>query len=338
LLKKVVNIYRGEIIESSHCGHFAVVNAEGQILYQFGNPQTITYLRSSAKPLQAIPLVESGAAAHFKFASEEIAVITGSHNGEPKHIEAVLSILAKIGLTAENLQCGVHTPSYYAATNTSPKPGEEFSPLHHNCSGKHAGMLALCRFKNLPTENYLDPHHPVQEQICEAIANICDYPKEKISIGIDGCSAPVHAMPLYNMALGFARFVTPHSVPRDKAKVYSTIYQAMIAHPDMVAGEKRFDTELMTACQEKLAVKGGAEGLQCIGFLERGWGMAAKINDGSKRAVAPFSLEILKQLGVVTSSELEKLKPFYSEIIYNWTKKEVGVIRPEFEIEKPGGN
>jgi L-asparaginase II len=334
LFKRVVNVYRGDIIESSHCGHFAVVDADGKMLYQLGDPQMVTYLRSSAKPFQTIPLVESGAAAHFKFTSQEIAIISGSHNGQSQHIAVVNSILEKIGLSEADLKCGVHIPHYYTANKIKPKPDEEFSQLQHNCSGKHAGMLALCVFKNLPTENYLDPEHPVQKLITEAIGYICDYPVEKIGIGIDGCSAPVHALPIYNMALGFARFVTPHSVPRDKSKVYSTIYQAMLEHPDMVAGTGRYDYDLMVNCQEKLIAKSGAEGLHCIGLIERGWGIAAKISDGARRALYPFSLEILKQLGLVTSNELTKLKPYQREIIYNWNDKEVGYIKAEFEIER----
>ena len=332
--KSVVNIYRGGIVESAHYGHFAVVNAEGKILYKYGDPQTVTYLRSSAKPFQAIPLIESGAAHRFKLLSEEIAVIAGSHNGEPHHVAAVSSILEKIGLSEENLQCGIHLPHFYPANKIKPEPDAKFSQLQHNCSGKHAGMLALCVFKNLPVDNYLDPHHPVQELITEAIASVCDCPVEKITVGIDGCSAPVHAMPLYNMALGFARFVTPHSLPREKAKVYTTIYQAMMDYPEMVAGARRYDTDLMQICQEKLVAKGGAEGLHCVGFTERGWGMAAKISDGSRRAIYPFSMEILKQLGVVTSSELDQLKQYHNDKIYNWTNKEVGAIKAEFEIEK----
>jgi L-asparaginase II len=334
LAQRVVNVYRGGTIESIHYGHAVVVKSDGKIVYKIGDPETVTYLRSSAKPFQTIPLIESGAAYHFKFSPEEIAIISGSHNGEPQHTRVVAQILEKIGLGPEYLQCGAHIPHYYTAANITPAPGEEFLPIQHNCSGKHAGMLAICVFKNLPVENYLDPDHPVQKLITEAISYICDYPLEKIKIGVDGCSAPVHGLPIYNMALGFARFVTPPSVPRDKAKIYSTICQAMIDHPDMVAGAKRYDTDIMQICKEKLIAKGGAEGLHCVGFVERGWGMAAKIGDGARRAIFPFSLELLKQLGVVTSEELEKLQEYHHSIIYNWTNKEVGHIKAEFELQK----
>lgn len=331
---RVVNVFRGDVIESSHGGHCAVVDSAGKILYKIGDTQTVTYLRSSAKPFQTIPLVESGAAQHFKLTSEEIAIIAGSHNGEPRHVEVVNCILEKIGLNAEYLQCGVHIPHYYTANNIKPKPDEEFLPVQHNCSGKHAGMLALCVFKNLPLEDYLNPEHPVQELITDAIAYVCDYPRDKIGIGIDGCSAPVHAMPIYNMALGFAHFVTPHAVPREKAKIYTTITQAMIDHPDMVAGTGRYDYDLMVNCAENMVAKSGAEGLHCMGLSERGWGIAAKIGDGARRALYPFSVEILRQLGVVTAGELEKIKKYHIEKIYNWTDKEVGYIKPDFEIER----
>lgn len=334
MFNKVVDVYRGEVIESEHCGHCVVVNADGKILYQFGDPQTITFLRSSAKPFQTIPVIESGAAHRFKLSVEEIAIIAGSHNGQEHHVRVVQSILDKIGLSESNLQCGIHIPHYYTVNKIKPGPDVKITQLNHNCSGKHAGMLALCQFKNLPIENYLDPSHPVQQNITAEIAKICDYPTEKIGIGTDGCSAPVHALPLYNMALGFARLVTPHSVPREKAKTYSSIAQAMIDYPDMIAGEKRYDTDLMVNCREKLIAKGGAEGLHCVGMFERGWGMAVKIADGAKRGIAPFSLEVLRQLGIVTSSEIESLKQYYSEAIYNWRDKKVGYIKPTFELEK----
>lgn len=334
MANRLVDVYRGEIVESSHFGHLAVVNSEGKLLYSLGDPQTITFLRSSAKPFQAVLVVESGAARKFNFTSEEIALIAGSHSGEPKHVKAVSSILKKIGLGSQNLQCGTHIPHLYAAKNITPEPGQEFSVLQHNCSGKHAGMLALAAFKSLPTENYLDFEHPVQQLITEAIAYICGYPEKQIKIGIDDCSAPVHALPLYNMACGFARLVSPHMVPHNKARAYSTVYQAMIDHPDMVGGEKRYDTELMTNCREKLIAKAGAEGLHCIGFPERGWGMAVKISDGAIRALYPFDLEALRQLGVVTAGELEKLKGFQQKVIKNWRGKEVGYIKAEFELEK----
>jgi L-asparaginase II len=330
----VVKVYRGEVVEATHSGHLAVVNSEGKILYKIGDPQLVTYLRSSAKPFQTIPLIESGAAHRFKFMPEEIAIISGSHSGETKHVETVSGILDKIGLTPKHLQCGIHQPHFYLAKNITPEPGEKFSVLQHNCSGKHAGMLALCVFKGLPVENYLEPTHPVQELITEAIAYVCNYPKENIKIGIDGCSAPVHALPLYNMAYGFARFVSPHSVPPAKAKVYTAIYRAMLDHPDMVAGEMRYDTELMKNCSEKLIAKGGAEGLHCLGLLERGWGIAAKIADGATRAIYPYSVEVLKQLGIITTGELTRLANFHKKKIFNWTDKEIGSIVADFELTK----
>lgn len=329
-----VNVYRGDVVESIHSGHFVVVNSEGKIIYQFGNPQITTYLRSSAKPFQTIPLIESGAAHRFKLSTKEIAIISGSHSGEPEHVEIISGILDKIGLKPEHLQCGTHLPHYYPAKNLTPNPGESFSVLQHNCSGKHAGMLALCVYKNLSIDDYLNPAHPIQKLITESIAYVCDYPEEDIGIGIDGCSAPVHAMPLYNMAYGFARFISPHSVPSAKAKVYSTIYRAMMDYPDMVAGNMRYDTELMKHCNEKMIAKAGAEGLHCIGFAERGWGMAVKIADGTTRALYPFSVEILRQLGIITGGELEKLASFHIKTYKNWADKEVGYIKADFKLEK----
>ena len=209
----VVKVYRGDVVEATHTGHLVVVNSEGKILFKFGDPNLETYLRSSAKPFQTIPVIETGAAHRFKLTPEEIAIISGSHSGEEKHVEVVSGILDKIGLTPDKLQCGIHPPHFLKAKNLTPEPGQEFTVLQHNCSGKQAGMLALCVFRDLPIDNYLDPDHPVQQLITESIAYVCDYPKDKIKIGIDGCSAPSHAMRLYNIAYGFARFISPHAIP-----------------------------------------------------------------------------------------------------------------------------
>lgn len=326
----VARVLRGEVVESIHYGCAAVVNAEGRLLYRVGDPYLVTYLRSSAKPLQAVAVVESGAAREFGLTSTEIAVMAGSHSGEEKHIQAVASILNKVGLGHEHLKCGTHPP-----INDSTPSGEQGRPLttlHHNCSGKHAGMLALAVFKNQSVEDYLDPNNPIQKLITRTVAEICVYPEEKIGIGIDGCSAPNHALPLYNMALGYARLVTPNAVPREKAQAYNTVAMAMIEHPDYVAGEGRFDTTLASSTGEKILSKAGAEALECFSLVERKLGAALKIVDGAKRALFPFAVEILYKLGTRTAQE--KLDRFHRPVIKNWRGLKVGKIEPVFEIRE----
>ncbi len=326
--ESVARVLRGEIIESTHYGSAAVVDAEGRLLYRVGDPYLVTYLRSSAKPFQAVAVINSGAGKEFGFKSTEIAVIAGSHSGEEKHIEAVASILDKIGLGSEHLKCGTHPP--LGDTLSKSDQGQARTALHHNCSGKHAGMLALAVFKNLSIDDYLSPSHPVQELITKTIAEICVYPEEKIGIAIDGCSAPNHALPLYNMALGYARMVTPNAVPREKAQAYNTVTMAMLDHPDYVAGEGRFDTVLAESPGEKIISKAGAEALECFSFVDRKLGAALKIIDGAKRALFPFSVEFLYKLGIISRNE--KLDEFHRPVIKNWSGLEVGKIEPGFEI------
>lgn len=329
----VVYVYRNGTVESVHFGNLAVVNADGKLLYRVGDPHAVTFLRSSAKPWQAIDIVESGAYRKFGFAPTHLAAICASHSGEEKHVKIVSEILDKIGISEKHLLCGIHTPLYYSANNITPPLGLQFSELHHNCSGKHAGMLALCKFHNYPLENYLDNNHPVQQTILENIASLCKFPKDKIVVGVDGCSTPVHALPLYNIAWGFARFVSPNSVPSEKAKAYSAIYRAMIENPDIVGGIGRFDTSLMSACRGKIVAKIGAEGVHCAGIVDKGMAMAAKIIDGARRAIFPFSLEALHQLGEIDDSQMESLKEFGSTVIRNYRDFEVGHLRADFKLE-----
>jgi L-asparaginase II len=326
----VARVIRGGLTESVHYGSIAVVDAEGRLLYRVGDPYVVTYLRSSAKPLQAVAVAESGAARAFDLSSAEIAIIAGSHSGEDIHVQTVKSILDKIGLGPGDLKCGIQTP--IGITEIVPNPEERFTVLHHNCSGKHAGMLAIARFKNLPTDDYLSPSHPVQQLITATISEICGYPVEKIGIGIDGCSAPVHALPLYNMAYGFARLVTPNTFPPGKAQAISKVYMAMMDHPEMVAGQGRFDTVVAMEEGEKIIAKGGAEALECFAMPDRRWGAAVKVMDGSKRAIIPATVELMYKLGVRSKSE--KLSGFHRPTLKNWRDIEIGLIEPGFEIEE----
>jgi L-asparaginase II len=238
--------------------------------------------------------------------------------------------MEKIGLGPEHLKCGVQTP--IGLSESVPNPEETYTVFHHNCSGKHAGMLAVAKFKNLPLEDYLSPDHPVQGLITEIISEICHYPAEKIGIGIDGCSAPVHAMPLYNMALGFARLVTPNTLPAGKAQAVSTVYMAMMDHPDMAGGTGRFDTVVAETEGEKIIAKAGAEALECFALPDRNWGAAVKIYDGSKRAMFPVTVELIYKLGI--RSREQKFSDFHRPVIENWRKIKVGIIEPGFDLKE----
>jgi L-asparaginase II len=262
---------------------------------------------------------------------QEIAVICASHSGEPRHLEAVLSILGKIGCSKHDLQCGVHTPLYYEALGRQPKANEVFTPLHHNCSGKHAGMLALCKLFGTSIESYLDQHHPVQEAIFEAVAHFSGTSIEAIGIGMDGCSAPNFALPLAALALGYARLACGASDPR-YGEAPNRIFVAMTQYPEMVAGIKRLDTILMQAGQGDWVSKTGAEGVQGIGIRSRDWGIAIKITDGATRALPVVAVETLRQLGLMPVPLNPALALFAPLKITNQRGIETGEVRPVFAL------
>ena len=329
----LARVYRGNTVESIHYGSVAVVDSKGKLVYSFGDPYFVTYLRSSAKPFQVIPLITSGAAKEFRFSQKEIAIIAGSHNGQKIHTDTVKSILKKIGLSEKNLQCGVHIPHYYTANNIIPPRNKKFTQLNHNCSGKHAGMLGLCVFFGWDIKNYRDPTHPVQKMILKSTSEICQYPEKKIGIGIDGCGVPVHAMPLYNMALGFSNLVNCSFKDDNTAQAYKLIVNSMKKYPEMVSGEGRLDLSLATASKNNILAKAGGEALSCSGILSKGWGMAVKIADGGQRAIGPAVIETLKQMGLLSGKQIGRMNKFSHPIIKNFRGDEVGFVKAEFELK-----
>ncbi len=327
----LAKVYRGDTVESVHYGSVAVVDSKGRLVYTAGDPQFFTYLRSSAKPFQTVPLIESGAADYFDFSEKELAVASGSHNGEKIHVDAVKKILKKIGLSEKYLKCGTHTPLYYTAKNIIPKSAQKFSVLQHNCSGKHAGMLAVSKHKGFNPRNYIDPKHPLQKMILKAVAEICEYPQNKIKIGIDGCSAPNFALPLINMALGFARLISSDSNHRESLKI---ILNCMRKHPEMVSGQGRLDYILAKVTNGKVVSKAGAEALQCFGIVGENLGVAVRILDGNNRANGCVVAEVLRQLGILSKTDLKKMEKFAYPKIKNWSGLEVGYIKTDFKLKK----
>jgi len=315
----LANVTRGGRVESQHFGHVVVVNAEGRILFALGDPRFVTFIRSAAKPFQAMPLYEDAVPEIFGFRDEEMAVVMSSHNGEAKHVDAVTNILRKIGCAPEHLQCGIHQPLGPHVVRDLKLRGEKPGVLHNNCSGKHAGMLAACINRGWPVEHYLDPNHPHQQRILHTIARWAWMPAQDIGVGIDGCSAPVFAMPLFNMARMYATLVDAgEGIPQ-------RIVQTMTETPDMIAGEERFDTDLMRVTNGRLVAKIGAEGVQCVGVTnDHRLGMAIKMSDGSHRAVSAVALHVLRKLGLVTENEFEQLVMYQRVPIRNHRQIETG--------------
>lgn len=326
-----VRVRRGGVVESVHRAIVAVAVPRGKLVARLGDPRAVTFLRSSAKPFQALPLLESGAADKFGLTPPELAVISGSHGGEDRHVKAVEGILAKAGLGPDALQCGVHKP-YHGPT--AERLGANITALHHNCSGKHAGMLLLAAHLGVPVKDYIDPHSEGQRRIRRTLADLCGLKVAQVKLGTDGCSAPNFAVPVKAAAVAFARLAAPEQAPGHR-EALTRIGAAMIRNPGMVAGDGRFDTVLMEAFGGTLLSKSGAEGFEGMGVPAKAWGIAVKVEDGNTRAVAPVAVEALRQLKVAKPAHVKALEPQLGRILTNWRGLVVGSVEADFRLRRP---
>ena len=327
----LVEVTRGPLVENWHRGHVAVGTGRGSC-YSAGDPYHITHWRSSAKPFQALPVVESGAADRFGITPRELALFCASHNGEEMHTETVKGIFAKLGKDPALLQCGVHMPYHAPTAKAMLRAGQEPTPLHCNCSGKHSGMLALCVHLGYDPGTYLEPDHPVQQLILDYIADLTGYPRGEIAIGIDGCGVPVHGLPVY-YGLGLCPPGPARRLEPARAEACRRVASAMIAHPEMVGGTDRFCTELMRAGRPT-GGQGQAAGVYCVGIMDEGIGIAVKCEDGSGRGRDPAVVEILAQLGYLDSGQLEALAKFHRPQNLNHRKEKCGEVIPVVRLKK----
>jgi L-asparaginase II len=331
---KLVDVYRGGRVESSHFGHIAVVDSDGRLLYSVGDPYRNTYARSAAKPIQVIPIIETGAADSFNLSDADLSLLCGSHSGEKQHTSRVLSILERAGLTEDALKCGTHIPFNQEAYKELIQDGKELTAQYNNCSGKHSGMLVTAKHMNESLQDYYLPDHPVQQRIIQAMSDLSQYPTEKIGIGIDGCGVPVISLPLERLAYTFARMAQPVTLGEQRAKVVEQITTAMTNHPEMVGGTGRFCTDFMKATKGRLFGKAGAESVYSIGDKETGIGIAIKVEDGNDRAMYPVALEVLKQLEMISKEQLDAIMDHYRPPIKNARKEEVGRLQASFTLHK----
>jgi L-asparaginase II len=335
----LVEVTRGPIVESWHHGSIAVTDVEGTVLAWIGDPSLVTYYRSSSKPLQAVPLVESGAADHFGLTDAEIALACGSHGGEDIHVEAALSILDKIGLTTDALACGVHMPYDQQAARALQEAGGTPSVLHNNCSGKHAGMLALARYHGWPAGGYELPRHPVQRVMREVVAEFAGLSPDEVVVGVDGCGVSTFGMSIRHMAVSFARMGQPDLWPEPRRSAIERINRSMVTHPEMVsARQERFDLDVLRAAAGTLIAKVGAEGVYCAARVASAQGpaigFALKImdGDGPLRARNPTVVEGLRQAGLIDEDMVNKLERYWQEEIRNRPGDVVGMVRPAFTL------
>lgn len=337
----LVDVTRGPIVESTHFGSLVVCNNRGEVIASVGDPDAVVFLRSSSKPFQVLPLVELGGMERFGLTERELAVMCASHSGTDEHVRVINGIHQKLGVSADDLLCGMHPASDAQTAERMLLNHETNTPLRHNCSGKHTGMLAGCLLQGFSTADYINPQHPVQQRIIQTFSEMTGVPVDQIKLGTDGCSAPVFAVPLRAAALAFARLADPALLPEPRQSALRRIFKAMTAHPDMVAGPGTFDTTLITAGRGQILTKGGAEGYQSVALLpgacgegSPAYGITLKISDGdpSSRARSTAMVEALRQLGALTPAQLEELKPWYTRPVYNWRHIEVGEIRPYFTL------
>jgi L-asparaginase II len=294
----LVEITRGPLVESVHRGAVAIADAKGTLVFALGETEAVVYPRSSLKPIQALPLVESGAAEAFGLSDAEVALACASHSGEPMHTERVAAWLARIGCTASDLACGAHPSRYEPVFEAMVKRNEAPTRIFNNCSGKHSGFLTLARHWDIATAGYETHDHPVQVAIETALCELAGL-EGRLAWGVDGCAAPNFALPLSAFARALAKLAAPDGLPPPRAAAARRIVTSMMAHPELVAGTGRACTRLMQAARGRAAVKTGAEGVFAAILPEMGLGVAVKIDDGAGRAADTAIAAILARLGII---------------------------------------
>jgi L-asparaginase II len=337
----LVEITRGKIVESVHYGSLSVSRPDGSLLFSLGDINTRFFLRSSSKPFQALAFLERGGAEFYHLDDKEIALICASHSGTDAHIQSLEILQRKVGIEESSLQCGAHSPYSQKSTDQLLLKGIAPHANHNNCSGKHTGMLAFAKMIGASLDNYLEPSHPVQQEILQTFAEMCAMETAEIETGIDGCTAPVFAVPLPNSAAAYARLCQPDGLAEDRAKACRLITRSMAAHSDMVAGPERFDTDGMAAGKGAFISKMGAEGYRAVGILpgrakgvDSSLGISLKISDGDPnlRAASIVVMAVLKSLKVLDDVQITALKSYDRRPVFNWRGKEVGEIRPATEL------
>jgi L-asparaginase II len=324
----LVEVTRGTMVESRHRGAAAIVDPTGRVVRAWGDIEATIYPRSSIKPIQALPLLESGAADAFGLSDAELALSCASHQGEARHAAGVTAWLERIGLSTDDLECGPQVPSGPAAARALFEAHGEPARVHNNCSGKHAGMLTTVRHLGEPVKGYSALDHPAQQRVLGTFEAMCGLDLSDAPRGIDGCSLPVWGMPLGNLALGMARFADPTDQPEPRQLAAARLRRAMAAEPFMVHGSGTFVTDCMTVTGETALVKGGAEGMFTAALPKLGLGVAVKIEDGAERASETAMAAILEALGVFDNRAIAALSGWLTQPLSNWAGSDIGVIRP----------
>jgi L-asparaginase II len=328
----VVEVVRGGLVESRHRGAIAVVDAAGSEVFAAGDVAKSVFPRSAVKPLQALPLVESGAAEKFALSDEELALCCASHSGEPAHARGVERILAKAGFDASALACGTHWPASQSAAMALARAGATPSALHNNCSGKHAGFLCVARAMAVDPAGYWQPGHPVQQRVHAILEDLTEVALPPDCRAVDGCSVPTWVVPLENLALAFAKFGSGRGLAPARAAAAARLFEACVREPWYVAGSGRFCTEIMQLLGAQALVKTGAEGVMCAAVPALALGVAIKCDDGASRAAEALMAAMLARLLTLDDQQRAALARFAQPKIRNWNDIETGELRIAGEI------
>jgi L-asparaginase II len=324
----LVEVTRGALVESAHRGAGAVVDADGRVVMAFGDAERAVYPRSAVKALQALPLIESGAADRLGLSGKEIALACASHSGGDDHVATARAMLAKAGYDERTLECGAHWPLGEDEARALARSGRTPTALHNNCSGKHAGFVCLSCAMGVDPKGYVAPDHPVQREVAASIEAMTGARLSEDMRGVDGCAIPTYAVPLVALARGFARLATGHGLSQERGKAVARIRAAVAAHPVTVAGRGRFDTEMMSLLGPRVFSKSGAEGVACAALPESGLGLAVKADDGAGRAAQVMIAALIRRFGDLDEQTEARLAPFVSPRLSNWNGAGVGLLRP----------
>jgi L-asparaginase II len=324
----LVEVSRGPLTESRHRGAVCVMDADGATVFSLGEVAAPVYPRSAVKPIQALPLIESGAADRYGFGDEELALACASHGGEPAHVEVAQRMLGRAGLDVTALECGTHWPLYQTATQALARTGGVPSALHNNCSGKHAGFLCVACATGADHHGYVVAGHLVQREVRAALEDLTGMALSEDRCGTDGCAIPSWAVPLSALAFAFARYGTGHGLAPARAKAAARLRAASAAQPYYVAGTGRFCTEIMLRFGARVLVKTGAEGVFCGALPEQGLGIALKCDDGGTRAAEVTMAAMIARFLPMSDDEHAALERFVRPTLRNWNGTEVGGLRP----------
>lgn len=331
--KVLVQEFRNELLEAEHRGYICIVNDKEEVIYEVGNSNFMTYFRSSAKPIQAIPVMKGGIKEKYDIADKDFVIMTASHRAQPCHVEAVERIMGKMNIKDEDFVCLPTYPLMESAKEELLKNKMPMRSIYHNCSGKHLGIMALCRLLDVSIEDYYKIENKAQQEILEHMSLMAHYPKEDVKIGIDGCGVPVFAMPLKNLAISYMRMACPDLIEDEvTSEAVEKITKLMNKYPEMVSGTNLICPTLLKDLN--IVAKGGAKGTYCFGLRKERLGISIKLMDGTEEPWHYIIAEILEQIGYENKETIKRLKSVFPAEIRNATNEVVGINKCTFSLKK----